>query len=61
MKKYIIPEIMVIVADEAIMEGLHQSEGSGTQLNNSGFFDDLDDGMDNTFKTKRLWDDDEAR
>ncbi len=61
MKKYIIPQTIVVVADGSFMEmSIHNELGNG-QLNNGGFFDDLDDGMDNTFKTKRLWDEDEAR
>ena len=61
MKKYIIPETMVIVPKESLMQGLHNQSASGGQLNNGGFFDDMDDGLDNTFKSKRLWDEEEAR
>lgn len=61
MRKYIIPGTMIIVPKEDLMQGLYNESAGGEQLNNGGFFDDLDDGMDNTFKTKRLWDDDEAR
>jgi RNA polymerase sigma-54 factor len=46
--------------DEAL-KAVYYTVLSNVYQNNSGFFDDLDDGMDNTFKTKRLWDDDEAR
>ena len=52
---------MIIVPKEDLMQGLYNESAGGEQLNYGGFFDDLDDGMDNTFKTKRLWDDDEAR
>ena len=61
MKKYIIPEIMVVEPKGEIMTDIHNASGDDNMLGNDTFFDDLDDGMDNTFKTKRLWDDDEAR
>ena len=61
MKKYIIPESMVVEPKGEIMIDIHNASGDGNMLGNDTFFDDLDDGMDNTFKTKRLWDDDEAR
>lgn len=61
MKKYIIPEIMVVEPKGEIMIDIHNASGDGKMLGNDTFFDDLDDGMDNTFKTKRLWDDEEAR
>ena len=62
MKKYIIPAIMIVETSEDLMQGIHNTSGSGTQLGNNGLFDDLEDGLDNTFKSKDLWDDeDEAR
>ena len=62
MKKYIIPETMVIVTNEQLMEGmdLYSTLAGGGQLSNGGFYDDLDDSMDTTFKRgKHLWDDDD--
>ena len=61
MKKYIIPETMVVVTDEELMQiGIHESLAGGGQLNNEGLFDDMDDGLDNTFqKAYHVWDEEE--
>lgn len=61
MKKYIIPETMVVVTDEELMQiGIHESLAGGGQLSNDGLFDDMDDGLDNTFqKTYHVWDEEE--
>lgn len=62
MKKYIIPETMLIVITGDMMVDLYDQSGSGDQLGNGGFFDDLDDELENSFKSKKLWDDEnEAR
>ncbi len=61
MKKYIIPAIMVVEAKEPFMLGKNSVEGNGQMLGNDSFFDDMDDDLDNNTKTKRLWDDNEAR
>ncbi len=64
MKKYIIPETMVVVPAENLMEiGLNQESTNEDQLNNGGFYDDMDDSMDITFRHKsHIWDkEDEAR
>ena len=64
MKKYIIPETMVVVTDEELMQtGIHESLAGGGQLSNDGLFDDMDDSMDITFKHKsHVWDEEqEAR
>ncbi len=59
MRKYIEPEIMIVTTDEEILQGLHQSVGSGTQLGNEGLFDDMDDELDNSFNQSDLWEEEE--
>ena len=62
MKKYIIPETLVVVPIEDLLQGLYNESGSGDQLSNGGLYDDMDDSMDVTFKHKsHIWDEDEAR
>ncbi|MBO4658981.1 MAG: hypothetical protein J5637_05110 [Prevotella sp.] len=63
MKKYIIPETVVVVPAEDFLEiGLNQESADGDQLSNGALFDDMDDSMDVAFKHKsHIWDDDEAR
>lgn len=63
MKKYIIPETLVVVPIEDILQGVHNESGSGDQLSNGALFDDMDDNMDITFKHKsHIWDEEkEAR
>ncbi len=63
MKKYIIPETMVVVPAEDLLQSLYNESTNEDQLNNGGFYDDMDDSMDITFRHKsHIWDkEDEAR
>ena len=63
MKKYIIPETMVVVPAEDLLQSLYNESTNEDQLNNGGFYDDMDDRMDITFRHKsHIWDkEDEAR
>lgn len=63
MKKYIIPETMVVVPAEDLLLSLYNESTNEDQLNNGGFYDDMDDSMDITFRHKsHIWDkEDEAR
>ena len=59
MKKYIIPETMVVEANEPFMLETHSTIGSLNQLNNGGFFDDQEDDTDISFdKGNHFWDED---
>ena len=63
MKKYIIPQTMGEEPAEDPTQSLHNHPTNEDQLNNGGFYDDMDDSMDITFRHKsHIWDkEDEAR